>query len=307
MNYVSLCDGIGAAHCAFRPLGWNCLAVAEIDAQCNAVIKHHFNFKNYGDITNKKVPGKIRSDKPDLIIGGTPCQSFSVAGKRQGLGDPRGRLLYRFATIIQASQPRWIVWENVLGAISSDHGDAFSKFIHYLTECGYGVAWRVLDAKFFGVPQKRRRVFVVGCFGDIARAGQVLFESVGMSRGFTSRKVTRQDHRGDVANCLRGRSQLAHRDDADNLVACTLTGSDGGASNGCVPLVAETLTKSRVRRLTPLECERLQGFPDDYTLVPYKGRPMKDSPRYTMIGNSIAVPVLKRIADAIEQTNERRQ
>jgi len=334
MKYISICDGIGAAHLAFTPIGWRCQAVAEIDPQCNAVLDQHWGFENYYDILSDETKKKIVGAKPDLIIGGTPCQSFSVAGLRGGISDSRGSLIHRYVQIVQDAQPRWFVWENVPGIFSIDDGATFAEFIRSFAELGYGVGWRMLDAQYFGVPQVRRRVFVVGCFGDPDGPLEVLFDSVGVPRRTSESDKTRKENQGTVAKCIRGRGQLAHREDSDTLIvdtsrarsiyghsekthtltskcgngisedcapliASTLTGSDGGASNGHHPLVAAA--PNAVRRLTPRECERLMGLPDDYTLVLYKGKPMKDSPRYRMIGNSIAVPVLRRIGEAIEQ------
>lgn len=179
MRYASVCDGIGAAHVAWQPLGWQCEWTAEIDAFPSAVVEQRWGFPNRGDMTRFKE----WDDAPiDLLVGGTPCQSFSVAGLRKGLHDPRGGLMLTFLEIAQRHRPRWVVWENVPGVLSSNGGRDFGSFLGALGELGYGWAYRVLDAQWFGVAQRRRRVFVVGCLGDERRAAQVLFESESVRR-----------------------------------------------------------------------------------------------------------------------------
>jgi DNA (cytosine-5)-methyltransferase 1 len=182
MNYVSLCDGIGAVHVAWQPLGWRCLWTSEIEAFPIAVVEHHWKLPNLGDMT--KIDGKKAVEQygqPDLVCGGTPCQSFSVAGLRKGMADPRGNLALVFLRLVDTLRPRWVVWENVPGVLSSGQGRDFGSFLGALGQFGYGFAYRVLDAQFFGVPQRRRRVFVVGCLGDWRRAAAVLFERESLS------------------------------------------------------------------------------------------------------------------------------
>jgi DNA (cytosine-5)-methyltransferase 1 len=179
MRYASVCDGIGAVHVAWQPLGWHCEWTAEIDAFPAAVVEQRWGFPNRGDMTRFKE----WDDAPiELLVGGTPCQSFSVAGLRKGLHDPRGGLMLTFLEIAQRYRPRWVVWENVPGVLSSNGGRDFGSFLGALGELGYGWAYRVLDAQWFGVAQRRRRVFVVGCLGDERRAAQVLFESESVRR-----------------------------------------------------------------------------------------------------------------------------
>ena len=173
MRYGSVCSGIEAATVAWHPLGWTPAWFAEIDKFPSAVLAHHYpEVVNHGDFTQIAAePGSI-----DLLVGGTPCQSFSVAGLRKGLDDDRGNLTLEFARLADRLRPRWIVWENVPGVLSIDGGRAFGSFLGALAELGYGFAYRVLDAQYFGVPQRRRRVFVVGCLGDWRAAAAVLFE-----------------------------------------------------------------------------------------------------------------------------------
>lgn len=174
MRYASVCDGIGAVHVAWQPLGWTCEWVAEIDPFPSAVVDQRWGFINRGDITRFREWED--GSTIDLLVGGTPCQSFSVAGLRRGLEDPRGGLMLTFIQIAQRYRPKWIIWENVPGVLSSNGGRDFGSLLGALAELGYGWAYRVLDSRGFGVPQRRRRVFVVACLGDQWRAEQVLFE-----------------------------------------------------------------------------------------------------------------------------------
>jgi DNA (cytosine-5)-methyltransferase 1 len=176
IRYSSVCDGIGAAHVAWQPLGWQCQWTSEIEPFPAAVVEQHHGFANIGDMT--KITEEMLNERGpvDLLVGGTPCQSFSVAGLRGGLADPRGNLALRFVQLAAVMQPRWVVWENVPGVLSSSKGRDFGTFLRALGELGYGFAYRVLDAQWFGVAQRRRRVFVVGHLGDWRRAAAVLFE-----------------------------------------------------------------------------------------------------------------------------------
>ena len=178
MNYGTICSGIGAPECAWSPLEWNCIFQAETAIFPSAVLKAHYPVvPNYGDLLNFR---KWPDHAIDIICGGTPCQSFSVAGLRRGLDDPRGNLTLAYLGVIDKYRPRWVVWENVPGVLSDKTG-AFGKFLAGLAELGYGFAYRVLDAQYAGVPQRRRRVFVVGYFGNWRPAAAVLFERESLS------------------------------------------------------------------------------------------------------------------------------
>jgi DNA (cytosine-5)-methyltransferase 1 len=271
-------------------------------------------------------------DEPiDLLVGGTPCQSFSVAGLRKGLADPRGNLMLTYGAIAKRYSPKWLVWENVPGVLSSNGGRDFGTFLGMLAELGYGFAYRVLDAQYFGVAQRRRRVFVVGYLGDWHRAAAVLFERHSLC-GHPA--PSREKGQGTTANVEGGVElcgPLNARDYKD-------PGTDGMNRNSAkmVPVAqpipydffqitapvnrqarepgdpCHTLARDnaahativqpmQVRRLTPVECERLQGFPDGYTNIPWRNKPESpDGPRYKAMGNSMAVPVMhwfgKRIA-----------
>ena len=181
MRYLSVCSGIEAATTAWHPIGWEPAAFSEVEAFPSAVLAHHYpNVPNLGDMTKFK---EWNLEPIDLLVGGTPCQSFSVAGLRKGLADPRGNLMLTYLAIAAKFRPRWLVWENVPGVLSSNGGRDFGTFLAGLGELGYGFAYRVLDAQYVrveshhrAVPQRRRRVFVVGCLGDWRRAAAVLFE-----------------------------------------------------------------------------------------------------------------------------------
>lgn len=183
MRYLSVCSGIEAATVAWHPLGWTPVAFSEIESFPCKVLAHHYpNTPNLGDMTKfKEWPNY---DDIDLLVGGTPCQSFSVAGLRKGLDDPRGNLMLTYLAISDRYKPKWIVWENVPGVLSSNGGRDFGTFLGAMEKLGYGFAYRVFDAQFvrtdgypYAVPQRRRRVFVVGCLGDWGRAAAVLFDS----------------------------------------------------------------------------------------------------------------------------------
>ena len=385
MRYVSVCDGIGAAHAAWQPLGFECAWTSEIDAFPAAVVDQRWGFANRGDMTMFQ---EWDDDKTvDILVGGTPCQSFSVAGLRKGLHDPRGGLMLTFLEIARRYRPRWVVWENVPGVLSSNGGRDFGSILGGLGELGYGWAYRVLDAQWFGVAQRRRRVFVVGCLGDWRSAAEVLFEPESLcgdsapsrekgqevakclTRGAAQRldaetetmiaialaenTIGRQPENGGngdgftvggpmytlnatgvhgvaqpiafepgklkrlgygyapagLAPTLRagaGDNQLAIAqptvlmDQGGSVMSVLQDGTVGTLrreTHGHEPVVMQQMA---VRRLTPVECERLQGFPDNYTNIAWRKQPESpDGPRYKALGNSMAVPVMKWIGEQI--------
>lgn len=218
MIYGSICSGIEAATVAWEPLGFRAAWFAEIDRFCSALLAHRYpEVENLGDFT------RITADAGpiDILVGGTPCPSFSVAGRRGGLDDPRGQLAIEFCRLAGRLRPRWVVSENVPGVLSSDGGRDFGAILGALAEVGYGCAWRVLDAQFFGVPQRRRRVFVVGHLGDWRRAAAVPLEREGLCRDTPARRKTRQD----IAGTLEARASTggfdpgAHGAASGHLVA----------------------------------------------------------------------------------------
>jgi DNA (cytosine-5)-methyltransferase 1 len=192
MKYLSVCSGIEAASKAWKPIGWKPVAFSEIEPFPSAVLKHHWpEVPNLGDMS-KYEQWNIQSGSVDLLVGGTPCQSFSVAGLRQGLKDPRGNLMLTYLAIAERLKPRWLVWENVPGVLSSNGGKDFGSFLGALGELGYEWAYRVLDAQWFGVAQRRRRVFVVAHLGEGSLAAKVLFESESVRRDTPPSRETRQ-------------------------------------------------------------------------------------------------------------------
>jgi len=359
MRYLSVCSGIEAATVAWHPLGWTPVAFSEIESFPSAVLKHHYpSVPNWGDMTRCH---EWPDATVDLLVGGTPCQSFSVAGLRAGLADPRGNLALTYLAILDRYRPTWCCWENVPGVLSSGGGRDVGAFLGGLGELGYGWAYRVLDAQYFGVAQRRRRVFVVGHLGSWQRAAAVLFDAAslsghpaprreagaGIAEGAVSRALSRVGGGDDPgankgapvvivpeivpqamsAKWAKGTSGPAG-DEVANLVAHArradgFDASEDGIGRGTplVPVQAFDAWQSdviqygdktgpldtdghsvmAVRRLTPLECARLQGFPDDYLDIPYRGKPAADGPKYKALGNSMAVPVMRWIGERIQR------
>ena len=189
MKYISLFSGIEAATVAWRGLGWTPVAFSEIDPFCCALLAHYYpDVPNLGDIT--AIKWRRYRGKCDIIIGGSPCQSFSIAGNREGLAGESG-LMFEYIRAVREVRPRWFVWENVPGAFSVEHGAAFKQLLAEMDKLGYGISWRVLDAQFFGVAQRRRRVFVVGSLGDM-RSADVLFEPEGLCGDIESSREKRE-------------------------------------------------------------------------------------------------------------------
>ena len=174
MRYLSVCSGIEAATVAWHPLGWKAVAYSEVEPFPCSLLKHHYpEIPNWGDMTRWR---DWPSETVDILAGGTPCQSFSVAGQRAGMDDPRGQLALGFCGIAAKYRPRWIVWENVPGVLSSGRGRDFGSFVQSLVDCGYGCAWRVLDAQHFGVAQRRKRLFLVANSTNWRNSCAVLFD-----------------------------------------------------------------------------------------------------------------------------------
>ena len=203
MRYLSVCSGIEAASVAWESLGWTPVAFAEIERFPSQVLAHRFpRVQNLGDMTRYK-DWDIDRDTVDLIVGGTPCQSFSVAGLRKGLEDPRGNLALTFLGMVDHYRPEWVIWENVPGVLSSSGGRDFGSFLGALGQLGYGFAYRVLDAQYFGVPQRRRRVFVVAhSSGDPRRAAEVLFEPESLRGNRTKSRASGQAATGGSASSV---------------------------------------------------------------------------------------------------------
>ena len=225
MRFLSVCSGIEAASVAWSPLGWKAVAFSEIEPFPCAVLAHHYHdTPNWGDMTKYKDWPDVSID---LLCGGTPCQSFSVAGLRKGLDDPRGNLMLTFGAIAAKYRPQWLVWENVPGVLSSNGGADFGAFLGMLGQLGYGFAYRVFDAQYFGVAQRRRRVFVVGCLGDWRSAAAVLFERHSLQGHPAPSRKAGQRPTGTLSARTEGGGGL---------------GTDFELGGGLVPECAPTLT-----------------------------------------------------------------
>ena len=337
MRYVSMFSGIEAATVAFAPLGWTPVAFSEIDTFPSKVLAYHYpDVPNLGDVT--QTDWSVYSDETDLVIGGSPCQAFSIAGLRRGLADPRGNLMLAFLRAARDLEPDWIIWENVPGVLSSNEGADFQAFLEavaFFWPDG-GIAWRVLDAQYFGLAQQRRRVFAVIHTRNWAAAPAVLFESsclqgnsAPMGRGWEeSASGVAGGHRvwsigdeqahaaiiNDKASTLTAShsNQIithGHKRSADgqlfvSRIAGALTASDAKRMNRQIQNTPGRIIASEgvpPRRLTPVECERLQGFPDDYTAIPGAS----DTARYKALGNTMAVPVIRALGAQIQHvTNQ---
>jgi DNA (cytosine-5)-methyltransferase 1 len=371
MRFGSVCSGIEAASLAFGAHGWEAAWFSEIEPFPCAALAHHFpRVPNLGDM--RQIADDITmglTEAPDLLVGGTPCQAFSVAGGRASLADARGNLTLTFCEIADAiddarqragRKPAAVFWENVPGVLNTKD-NAFGCFLGQLAgeDCALvppggrwanaglvlgprrAVAWRVLDAQYFGLAQRRRRVFVVASARDGFDPGAVLLEFDGVRRDSPPRRGEGEDaaagalcssdggcDENDAANgrllafggnntsaidratALNARGGQGRMDfESETFIAYGInarqdpdcweerTGpldTDGGTqADG---LGAEGM---RVRRLTPTECERLQGFPDGHTAVLYRGKPAADGPRYKAIGNSWAVACVEWIAERL--------
>jgi len=336
MRYASVCSGVEAPTVAWHPLGWKPQFFSEIEKFPSAVLEHHYpDVPNHGDMLNyKDWPDYDKANGIQLLVGGTPCQSFSVAGLRKGLDDPRGNLMLTFLGVAKKYNPKWIIWENVPGVLSSNQGRDFGTFLTALGQIGYGFAYRVLDAQYFGVAQRRRRVFVVGHSGDWRCAAAVLFEQASLrgdpapsreEREAVAKATTRGTPVNDpgrwpaeVASTLnayfgekQGLEDQHINDGAPLFVPSTTGPLTAGMHKG--PRGTEAIESNhvivspRLRRLTPRECERLQGFSDDYTRIPWRNKAPEDcpdGPRYKAMGNSMAVPVMRWIGERIEMVEE---
>lgn len=410
MRYLSLCSGIEAASVAWAPLGWTPVAFAEVAPFPAAVLQARFpEVPNLGDVAGITAERLEELGAIDVVIGGTPCQDLSAAGLRAGLEGDRSSLFYEFARVWREARrvtgARFCVWENVPGAFQTNGGGDFAAVVDTLAGArvvpppdGWGnegvalgehglLEWAVLDAQWFGVAQRRRRLFVVLDSGDWAHRPPVLLEpesvrgdsppsrapgahppppSSGGTRGggelHAPTIAAPLTHGGHPESNAPGR----RKEDDENLVAGPILAHDGKGFRPCaeaaagVRLIAEDVAdpvlvreaktytqegdhnfrlrnvvacfdetqithpenRSRadpstaalaesarppavaspetVRRLTPRECERLQGFPDDWTSIPFRGRPVADTPRYAALGNSMAVPVVRWIGERLE-------
>ena len=303
IKFISMFSGIEAASVAWRPLGWECLAVAEIEPFPSAVLAYHYpDVPNLGDIT-KANWGQYKG-KCDVVIGGPPCQAFSVAGLRRSLQDGRGSLSLKFIKAIDAIGPQWVIAENVPGWLSTKD-NAFGCFLAGIVgadaplvsplkrgrwvNAGMVIgpkrtaAWRIFDAQYFGLAQRRRRVFVVASPRNGANPAAVLFE--------------RQSLSGNVNTPSR---------DEDFVPVC-VTARGVQSNDNRETYIIEF--NGKTRRLIPIEKERQFGFPDNYTRIPWRGKPAENCPdgnRYKALGNSMAVPCIKWLGQRIEAVEKLR-
>lgn len=268
--FLSICSGIEAASVAWEPLGWKAVGFSEIDPfPCRLLAEKYTDTPNLGTMTDHH-EWTDRIIRPRLIVGGTPCQAFSLSGLRKGLADDRGNLTLTFLNIVRQFAPEWVVWENVPGVLS-DETNAFGHFTAGMGELGYGWSYRVLDAKYFGVPHQRRRIFLVGhSGGDWRRAAGVLFDGKGAFHVDPRQGEIRKDY----ANCITKSYHIRSRAGQGETFV-----HDGGG----------------IRLFSALEAERLLGFPDGYTAI--DGATYKN--RIEALGNSMAVPVMRWIGERI--------
>jgi DNA (cytosine-5)-methyltransferase 1 len=431
MRYLSLFSGIEAATVSWSCLGWECAAVSEIDPFCCALLKHYYpDVPNLGDVT-KISRSRIEDLGPiDLVVFGSPCQDLSVAGKRAGIEGERSGLFFAAMHVVRWSGVRFALWENVPGAFSSNGGRDFAAVVREMVGVepdvpdgrwsNSGVAlgpdglleWCVLDAQFFGVPQRRRRIFALRDSGNWADRPPILLEPESLRGNPPARRKAREKAAGTIGGGAGERGRCNDLDRSGAFVSMSLNAKGGSGrmdgesetfvASGCVywnesesaetlgtqgralyestaivgPLVptafsakdygadagplAPTLRamphdrshanaggqvavcfESRVarngrggpseivpplkaqsggtgrgdgapllaanglavRRLTPRECERLMGLPDDYTLIPHRGKLAADGPRYRVIGNSMAAPVMRWIGRRIQMVD----
>ena len=375
MRYLSVCSGMEAATVAWHNLGWTPVGFSEIEPFPSAILQHHYpTIKNYGDLTKFK-EWKLERGSIDLLVGGTPCQAFSNAGLRKGLDDPRGNLALTFLALADHLRPKYILWENVPGVLSSSRGQDFGSFIGALAQLRYGFAWRICDAQHFGVAQRRKRVFLLAIegAGEWRSAAEILFERKSLSGDFTESEQKGQSTPANVGTSIetsgtkplmfkiRGGSEkntgeqggvigqsagkgflgsedktftiattqdqwlatqekiaypintmtLGGRPDPVNDARMTMGVGDNGdpqftlqAAHSHAVAYNQDSHSMKVRKLTPIECERLQGFPDNYSQIDWNGKPANECPdglRYKACGNSMAVPVMAFIGNRIQK------
>ena len=272
-----------------------CVGYSEIDKYASSVYEYHNpGVKNYGDIT------KINAEElPDFdcIVGGFPCQAFSIAGKRRGFDDTRGTLFFDLARILRAKQPRLFVFENVKGLLSHDNGNTFKTIIATSDELGYDCQWQVLNSKNHGVAQNRERVFIIGHLRGTCRPKVLPYSS---DNGEATNPAT---HKGAIVD-LTLRADKGYRVRRDLRAGTIDANYYKGIANQERPgvivgtYISESKLDAQIRRLTPIECERLQGFPDNFTAQGINGA-ISDTQRYKMCGNAVTVNVVQAVFERI--------
>jgi DNA (cytosine-5)-methyltransferase 1 len=278
---------------------YTCIGFSEVDKYATQIYKKHFNHKEYGDVS--KIKWNDVEDF-DLLCGGFPCQSFSIAGRRGGFDDTRGTLFFEIARAAQEKQPRLLLLENVKGLLSSNKGKTFGTILNTLDEFGYDLQWQVLNSKNFGVPQNRERVFIIGHLRGTG--GRQIFPIRGeyeTSDGELAKTIMARDYKGienqemTLVEKTENQSQ-GYRVYDPNGISTTLAAQAGeiGAKTGLYEI-----EDCKIRRLTPTECERLQGFPDGWTEkeINEKGEEVciSDTQRYKCLGNAVTVNVIEAI------------
>lgn len=294
MKFLELCAGIGGFRQALENLGCECVGYSEIDKYAIKLYSAWYNDKrNFGDVT------KIEAEKLpdfDILVGGFPCQAFSIAGKRGGFNDIRGTIFFDFARIMKAKKPKFAIFENVKGLLNHDGGKTYETMLRTLDEIGYDAQWGILNTRFHGLPQNRERVYIVANLRERS-ATKILFER---GDGITDKmERTQQSIIGDYYT----KSGKTHQRSGvlnENSIAPCLTVSDCKEPR-MVKIGAKTGLYSvahKVRRLTPKECFRLQGFKDEMVELGYK-LGISDSQLYKMAGNAVSVPVVEWVAQRV--------
>ena len=309
LKYISLFAGIGGFDLALNRLGHECVWANEWDKYAAQIYK-----RNFGDKPDERdirtVPTSGIPDH-DLLVGGFPCQSFSIAGKRKGFNDTRGTLFFEIARILKDKKTRLFILENVKGLLSHDNGFTFKTIISTLTELGYDLQWQVLNSKNFGVPQNRERVFIIGHLRGTPRP-QVfpIGESIertdeGVHETKITGALTAGGHSGGHHSSMTLIKRITHNKNFRRYnqtyepsgIVEALDTSGGGGHQPCVPVF-----DGSIRRLTPIECERLQGFPDDWTKYGVDGELMSDTQRYKMCGNAVTTNVITEVVRRMFQS-----
>lgn len=302
------------------------IGYSEIDRYAASVYQYHFpGVKNYGDIT--KINEKELPDF-DCLVGGFPCQAFSIAGKRRGFLDTRGTLFFDIARILRVKKPRTLVLENVKGLLSHDGGNTFRTIIATITELGYDVQWQVINSKNHGVPQNRERVYIVGHLRGTPRPEVFPIHGSGGEAEATTHPTIDANYYKGYSNQRRMLAvpEATKRGYAEATVgqAINLSVPNSKTRRGRVSDIAPTLDTGmqlhtltedvQIRRLTPKECERLQGFPDDWTkygasdpnhrytkMLSYDNAPteISDTQRYKMCGNAVTTNVVQAVFERL--------
>lgn len=288
MNFIDLFAGIGGFRLGMERAGHKCVAFCEIDKYARQTYMANFditaetNWQDITKVTDEEISEFGKRNKVDAICGGFPCQAFSIAGKREGFEDIRGTMFFEIVRFIRVLKPKYLFFENVRGLLSHRKGQAFRAILQTLDELRYDVQWQLLNSKDFGVPQSRQRLFIIG-----------------YRRGECTRKVLpikspNGQNTNELTEITTGKAQ-AYRVYRPSGLSTTLKALGGGlgAKTGLYAFI--DLGSIRVRKLTPLECFRLQGFPDEFY---YKARKIgiSDCQLYRQAGNAVTVNVIYEIA-----------